>query len=175
MNRIMRIGIFTAVGLFAIVAFSIYVNDHPYWYRNCNEVKINVDDATGLRRKSPVKTLGLEIGYINAHATGTLAGDTTEAQATAEVYGDKIPVSSLKGHLGHALGACATLELAATVEVLQQGWIPPTLNLEDLDPTCNGINHVIGSGITVKVRAAVSNTVAFGGVNASLVLEAFND
>ncbi|MGZ3654074.1 MAG: MlaD family protein [Bdellovibrionota bacterium] len=66
MNRIMRIGIFTAVGLFAIVAFSIYVNDHPYWYRACNEVKIHVDDATGLRRKSPVKTLGLEIGYINA-------------------------------------------------------------------------------------------------------------
>jgi phospholipid/cholesterol/gamma-HCH transport system substrate-binding protein len=66
MNRIMRIGIFTAVGIFAIVAFSVYVNDHPYWYRRCNEVKIHVDDATGLRRKSPVKTLGLEIGYINA-------------------------------------------------------------------------------------------------------------
>lgn len=66
MNRILRIGIFTAVGIFAIIAFSIYVNDHPYWYRSCNEVKINVDDATGLRRKSPVKTLGLEIGYINA-------------------------------------------------------------------------------------------------------------
>ncbi len=66
MNRILRIGIFTAVGLFAIVAFSIYVNDHPYWYRSCNEVRIHVDDATGIRRKSPVKTLGLEIGYINA-------------------------------------------------------------------------------------------------------------
>lgn len=66
MNRVLRIGIFTAVGLFAIVAFSVYVNDHPYWYRSCNEVKIHVDDATGLRRKSPVKTLGLEIGYINS-------------------------------------------------------------------------------------------------------------
>ena len=66
MNRLLRIGIFTAVGLFGIVAFSIYVNDHPYWYRACNEVKIHVDDATGLRRKSPVKTLGLEIGYINS-------------------------------------------------------------------------------------------------------------
>ncbi len=66
MNRILRIGIFTAVGIFGIVAFSIYVNDHPYWYRRCNEVKIHVDDATGLRRKSPVKTLGLEIGYINS-------------------------------------------------------------------------------------------------------------
>ena len=66
MNRILRIGIFTAVGIFGIVAFSIYVNDHPYWYRKCESVRIHVDDATGLRRKSPVKTLGLEIGYIDS-------------------------------------------------------------------------------------------------------------
>lgn len=65
MNKTLRIGIFTAVGVFLIVAFSVYVNDKPYWYRGCNEVNIHVDDATGLRRKSPVKTLGLDIGYIN--------------------------------------------------------------------------------------------------------------
>ncbi|MCO5143749.1 MAG: MlaD family protein [Oligoflexia bacterium] len=66
MSRLFRIGIFTAVGIGLIIGFSIYVNDRPYWYRPCNEVNINVDDATGLRRKSPVKTLGLEIGYINS-------------------------------------------------------------------------------------------------------------
>jgi phospholipid/cholesterol/gamma-HCH transport system substrate-binding protein len=65
MNRNLRIGIFTAMGVVFIVGFSVYVNDHPFWYRPCNEVKIHVDDATGLRRKSPVKTLGLDIGYIN--------------------------------------------------------------------------------------------------------------
>jgi phospholipid/cholesterol/gamma-HCH transport system substrate-binding protein len=65
MNRNLRIGIFTAMGVIFIVGFSVYVNDHPFWYRPCNEVKIHVDDATGLRRKSPVKTLGLDIGYIN--------------------------------------------------------------------------------------------------------------
>lgn len=65
MNRIIRIGIFTSIGVALIVGFSVWVNDHPYWYRPCNEVKIHVDDATGLRRKSPVKTLGLDIGYIN--------------------------------------------------------------------------------------------------------------
>ncbi|RYZ93702.1 MAG: MCE family protein [Proteobacteria bacterium] len=65
MNRNLRIGIFTAVGIVLVVGFSVYVNDHPFWYRPCNEVKIHVDDATGLRRKSPVKTLGLDIGYIN--------------------------------------------------------------------------------------------------------------
>ncbi len=66
MTRTIRIGIFTAIGVALIVGFSVYVNDQPYWYRSCNEVKIHVDDATGLRRKSPVRTLGLEIGYINA-------------------------------------------------------------------------------------------------------------
>lgn len=65
MSRTLRIGIFTLVGVLFIVGFSVYVNDHPYWYRSCNEVKIHVDDATGLRMKSPVKTLGLEIGYIS--------------------------------------------------------------------------------------------------------------
>lgn len=65
MNRNLRIGIFTAMGVVFIVGFSVYVNDHPFWYRPCNEVKIHVDDATGLRRKSPVKTLGLDVGYIN--------------------------------------------------------------------------------------------------------------
>jgi len=64
-NRNLRIGIFTAMGVAMIVGFSVYVNDHPFWYRPCNEVNIHVDDATGLRRKSPVKTLGLDIGYIS--------------------------------------------------------------------------------------------------------------
>ncbi len=65
MNRNIRIGIFTAIGVALIIGFSVFVNDHPYWYSPCNLVKIHVDDATGLRRKSPVKTLGLEIGYIH--------------------------------------------------------------------------------------------------------------
>ena len=65
MNRNLRIGIFSAIGVALIIGFSIYVNDTPYWYRPCNKVKIHVDDATGLRRKSPVRTLGLEIGFIN--------------------------------------------------------------------------------------------------------------
>jgi phospholipid/cholesterol/gamma-HCH transport system substrate-binding protein len=65
MSRNLRIGIFTAVCVAMIIGFSVYVNDQPFWYRSCEKVKIHVDDATGLRRKSPVKTLGLDIGYIN--------------------------------------------------------------------------------------------------------------
>lgn len=66
MNRILKIGIFATVFLITAVAFSVYVSDKPYWYRSCTEIPITVDDATGLRRKSPVRTLGLEIGYIKS-------------------------------------------------------------------------------------------------------------
>lgn len=61
---LVRLGIFTAIGVAIIIGFSFFVNDQPFWYRACNNVDITVDDATGLRRKSPVKTLGLDIGYI---------------------------------------------------------------------------------------------------------------
>lgn len=115
MNRNIRIGIFTAIGIFLIIGFSIYVNDRPFWYRPCNEVKIHVDDATGLRRKSPVKTLGLDIGYINEVAldgervmvkvcvTGPvrLNADTRAFIRSAGFLGDKFlelkPVERLDG------------------------------------------------------------------------------
>ena len=65
-KNLVRLGAFTAMGLIIIVGFSFFVNDQPFWYRTCNLVDITVDDATGLRRKSPVKTLGLDIGYIQS-------------------------------------------------------------------------------------------------------------
>lgn len=64
--KLIRLGVFAALGLGIVVGFSFYVNDRPFWYRSCNVVNIAVDDATGLRRKSPVKTLGLDIGYIRS-------------------------------------------------------------------------------------------------------------
>lgn len=63
-KHLLRLGIFTALGVAIIVGFSFFVNDQPFWYRSCNNIDITVEDATGLRRKSPVKTLGLDIGYI---------------------------------------------------------------------------------------------------------------
>jgi phospholipid/cholesterol/gamma-HCH transport system substrate-binding protein len=102
-KKILRIGIFTAGGIGLIIWFSVYVNDHPYWHRACNKVPIHVDDATGLRRKSPVKTLGLEIGYIkevlldgdkvliNVCVTGPvkLTAETRAYIRTAGFLGDK--------------------------------------------------------------------------------------
>lgn len=65
-KQLLRLGVFATLGIIILVGFSFYVNDQPFWYRACNAIDITVDDATGLRRKSPVKTLGLDIGYIKS-------------------------------------------------------------------------------------------------------------
>ena len=113
MNRILRIGIFTAVGVFAIVAFSIYVNDHPYWYRSCNEVKIHVDDATGLRRKSPVKTLGLDIGNAETPMTDRMAAGVPQADGSIKVE----PRMNVQ-HVADAVLHMAGLPLEANVQFM---------------------------------------------------------
>jgi phospholipid/cholesterol/gamma-HCH transport system substrate-binding protein len=127
MSRLLRIGIFTTVGLFAIVAFSIYVNDTPYWYRSCNEVKIHVDDASGLRRKSPVKTLGIDIGWIRSV---DLVGDQVEIKVC--VTG---PVELIKdetrayvrasGFLGDRYLELRPVKRVSHVEGLVDGFLEP--------------------------------------------------
>ncbi|MCX6623044.1 MAG: beta-ketoacyl-[acyl-carrier-protein] synthase family protein [Acidobacteria bacterium] len=111
-----------------------------------------------------------EIGYINAHGTGTAANDPTEAAAIRAVFGDladRIPVSSTKSMHGHALGAAGALEAVATVLALQSGLIPPTANFIELDPNCP-IDVVANQARTVQAEAALSNSFAFGGLNAVL-------
>ena len=79
---------------------------------------------------------------MNAHATGTQQGDAAEARAIGAVFGSGIPVSSLKGNMGHTLGASGPIELAATIEMMKAGIVHPTHNLEEIDPACRGILHV---------------------------------
>lgn len=109
-----------------------------------------------------------EIEYINAHGTGTGANDPTEAAAIRAVFGgraDRIAVSSTKSMHGHALGAAGALEAVATVLALKTGTIPPTANFIELDPQCP-INVVANQAQQSEVRAALSNSFAFGGLNA---------
>jgi 3-oxoacyl-[acyl-carrier-protein] synthase II len=110
------------------------------------------------------------VGYVNAHATATDVGDAAESQAMAAVYGVRTPVSSLKGHLGHTLGACGALEAWLTIEMLREGWVAPTRNLERVDPVCAPLDYVMGAPRSLEAEIAVSNNFAFGGVNTSLVL-----
>ncbi|GAB2620141.1 beta-ketoacyl-ACP synthase II [Streptomyces capparidis] len=110
-----------------------------------------------------------DIGYVNAHGTGTRAGDVAEARAVRAVFGDGgPPVSSVKGAIGHLLGAAGAVEAAATVLALHHGSLPPTANLDDPDPEC-ALDHVRGGPRAAAPEAAVSNSFAFGGHNVSLV------
>lgn len=109
------------------------------------------------------------IGYVNAHGTATALGDVAESRATAAVFGARVPISSLKGHLGHTLGACGAIEAWLTVEMMRARRFAPTLNLHHLDPECAPLDYIAGSARAIDCEYAMSNNFAFGGVNTSLV------
>jgi 3-oxoacyl-[acyl-carrier-protein] synthase II len=110
-----------------------------------------------------------DIGYVNAHGTGTKLGDVAETAALRAVFGDGQPaVSSTKGSTGHLLGAAGAVEAAATALAVARGVLPPTLNLDSPDPACE-LDHVRGSARHLPVGAALSNAFAFGGHNISLI------
>jgi len=117
-----------------------------------------------------------QIGYVNAHATATEQGDIAESNAIAAVFGDKTPVSSLKGHLGHTLAASGALEAIATLDMQRSGKIVPTLHLTEIDSRCAPLNYVREADSDVDINEhrpidfALKNSFALGGVNTSLVL-----
>lgn len=109
------------------------------------------------------------IGYINAHATATEKGDIAEAKALLGLFGDQVPVSSLKGHLGHTLAASGGLETIATIEMMRCGELWPTRNLTEIDPCCRGPKFF--ADIDKQAASlALKNNFALGGVNSSLVI-----
>ena len=110
------------------------------------------------------------ICYVNAHGTATDHGDIAETTATHAVFGERLPISSLKSYTGHTLGACGALEAWVTLEMLREGWFHPTLNLETVDPRCGALDYLRGDGRRIDGEYAMSNNFAFGGINTSLVL-----
>jgi nodulation protein E len=114
------------------------------------------------------------VGYINAHGTGTVVNDVTESAAIREVFGDhadQLLVSSTKSMHGHTLGAAGAVEAIATILALQTGTIPPTANFTESDPACN-LDVVPNTAREADVEYALSNSFAFGGLNAVLVFRA---
>ncbi len=110
-----------------------------------------------------------EIDYVSAHATATRVGDQVEAAALHRVIGTEVPISSLKGHIGHTLGAAGSLETIILLEMLKQQEIIPTRNLDTIDPECAKIN-LIKKTTRRKLNVVLKNNFGLGGVNSSLVL-----
>jgi 3-oxoacyl-[acyl-carrier-protein] synthase II len=110
-----------------------------------------------------------QIGYVNAHGTATEIGDIAESQATALVLGSRVPISSLKSYLGHTLGACGSLEAWMTLRMISEGWVAPTVNLDNVDERCGAVDYVMGEPRELTAEYVMSNNFAFGGVNTSLI------
>ncbi|MFG3684676.1 beta-ketoacyl-[acyl-carrier-protein] synthase family protein [Micromonospora sp. NPDC047740] len=111
-----------------------------------------------------------QVGYVNAHGTGTKLGDIAETTALAEVFGvGGVPVSSTKALTGHLLGASGVLEAAATALALGRGLLPPTYHLDDPDPDC-AADHIRTAPRATRAEYALTNSFGFGGQNVSLLL-----
>jgi 3-oxoacyl-[acyl-carrier-protein] synthase II len=120
-----------------------------------------------------------EIDYVNAHATSTPMGDGNESRAIELVFGEhalshNLKVSSTKSMTGHLLGGAGGLEAGITILALQHQKIPPTINLDNIDPGCR-LDYTANVAKDAKIDAALSNSFGFGGINASLVFRRWTE
>ncbi|WP_366937821.1 beta-ketoacyl-[acyl-carrier-protein] synthase family protein [Phreatobacter sp.] len=112
------------------------------------------------------------VGYVNAHGTATILNDSTESEALGRIFGDRlaaVPVSSTKPIHGHTLGAAGAIEAVVTIRALEEGFVPPTINFLEADPACP-IDCVANVGRDHDFGVALTNSFAFGGINASLAI-----
>jgi nodulation protein E len=108
--------------------------------------------------------------HVNAHGTGTLANDPTETQALRQVFGagaDRLAVCSTKAMHGHLLGAAGAVESIAAILAMKHSFVPPTINLDEPDPACD-LDYTPNQGQARDIALAISNSFAFGGLNAVL-------
>ena len=110
-----------------------------------------------------------EIGFVSAHATATDQGDVFESHATYDVVGKK-PINSIKSYTGHGLGACGSFELWSCINMMNEGWFAPTLNLTELDERCADLDYVKDEPREIDTKVFMTNNFAFGGINTSLII-----
>ena len=121
-----------------------------------------------------------QVGYINTHGTSTDLGDVAEIKAIKRVFehhAQNLYVSSTKSCTGHLLGAAGALELALCVKVLETNVIPPTINLDNIDPRCEGVRHIPNTAIEAerKIIYTMTNSFGFGGHNASVLVKKYKN
>jgi 3-oxoacyl-[acyl-carrier-protein] synthase II len=114
-----------------------------------------------------------DIDYINVHGTSTPLGEVAELKALSAVFGDdlkRVSISSTKSMTGHLLGAAASIEALACIMAISRGVVPPTINVENLDPEVDPeLDLTLGTARRREVRAALSNTFGFGGHNSTVI------
>lgn len=126
--------------------------------------------------RQAMNTVEGDIDYINAHGTSTPVGDVAELKAVKEVFGDKVPaISSTKSLTGHSLGATGVQEAIYTLLMMENDFISASANVETLDEQAEGMNIVTERQDGVKIDRAMSNSFGFGGTNATLVLQRYDD
>ena len=129
-------------------------------------MQICIEQALDVAQLSPK-----DIGYINAHGTATSRGDIAESLATHEVFGNSVPISSLKSYFGHTLGACGSLEAWLSIMMMNEGWFAPTINLDCPDPECGDLDYIMHESRMIDTEYVMSNNFAIGGVNTSLIFK----
>ena len=128
--------------------------------------------AEVMRKSLQDANLGPEnIGYINAHGTGTINGDIAESVAVENVFKREIPISSIKSYTGHTLGACGAIEAILGIEMMNNEWFAPTLNLKNIDENCGKLDYIMGEGRKIDCEYIMTNNFAFGGINTSIILK----
>lgn len=116
-----------------------------------------------------------KISYINAHGTATVHGDISESKTVYKVFNRAVPISTTKSYIGHTLGACGSIESWLTINMMNEGWFHPNLNLAEVDPECAPLDYIKDDGRKIDAEYVMSNNFAFGGVNTSLIFKKWND
>jgi 3-oxoacyl-[acyl-carrier-protein] synthase II len=117
-----------------------------------------------------------DVSYINAHGTSTFLNDKTETKAIKDALGkdiaQKVAISSTKSMTGHLLGAAGGIEAVASIMAIHDSIVPPTINYENPDPDCD-LNYIPNKAVKMNVDVAMSNSLGFGGHNATIVFKKY--
>ncbi len=149
-----------------IVGFACNSDGSHITQPNTNTMQIVMDKA--LNNANIPKT---EIGYINAHGTATEHGDIAESNAVARLFGNNIPISSLKSYMGHTLGACGALETIISIQMMREKFFSPTINLNNIDDRCGDLDYITDKTRNIDIEYLMTNNFAFGGINTSIIIK----